>query len=176
MSEENVIDYKQLYEDLKKEFNDYKEQSVKWSIEDFEHQALQNEKRHFSGDPTLMELANAKVLYNRDEFNDALLMMIYRHDAEHGICWETLSYWLDEKCRIKHDEKITLVPEEAAWYWMTKDHPVYVFNPREGTESQIEEKWDKLNAITFYKWVQENVTAQDLYLAIDTPEKATTDE
>ena len=64
---------------------------INWSTEDFEYLAIQKYGYDW------------EKYYDFDKFEDALESMIHHHDAEYGICWETLKYYLDEMCKI--DEK-----------------------------------------------------------------------
>ncbi len=57
-----------------------------WSIEDFKAAAI--EKR---GD-------SWRDYYDESKFEEALERMIRKHDANIGICWETVKIYLDEYC------------------------------------------------------------------------------
>jgi len=70
--------------DLADEIRQYKEESVKWSIEDFEEQA-----NNFGNNPKD---------YDASKFQDALELMIRKHDAELGISWETVQCYLNSHC------------------------------------------------------------------------------
>jgi len=63
--------------------------SITWSVEDFEYRAsaLENYDDRYC------------EIYDCDKFEEALLMMIRKHDAEVGITWHTIDFWLDEMCR-----------------------------------------------------------------------------
>ncbi len=65
--------------------------SITWSVEDFEHQAKCREK-------------NGERKYARSHFEEALERMIYKHDANYGICWATIDTYLDDYCQIKDGE------------------------------------------------------------------------
>lgn len=61
--------------------------SITWNVEDFKMRAKQKEQ------------SNWKKVYDKSKFKEALKMMIHSHDAEIGITWDTLDYWLDEHCK-----------------------------------------------------------------------------
>ena len=61
---------------------------IGWSVEDFKYQASNQE------DPSI---------YDENKFKDALDTMINKHDANIGITWETIDYYLNEHC-IKETE------------------------------------------------------------------------
>ena len=69
---------------------------IYWHVEDFEQQAQIKEDAAIDVDPNI-ELP----LYDRDFFQDALERMIYKHDANEGINWYTIDYYLDSYCKIK---------------------------------------------------------------------------
>ena len=71
-------DYRQKYEDLLAEFEQYKRESIKWSVEDF----------------TLYE--HDKYTINEEQAQEALERMIARHDATMGISWDTIAYYITE--------------------------------------------------------------------------------
>jgi hypothetical protein len=58
--------------------------SITWGVEDFKVQAANEE------DPDA---------YDPELFADGLERMIYKHDANNGITWDTISYYLDAYCR-----------------------------------------------------------------------------
>ena len=70
--------------ELANEIEQYKKESVKWSIEDFQKEASYFNKDQETYDPT--------------KFQKALELMISNHDAETGITWEILQFYLDEHC------------------------------------------------------------------------------
>jgi hypothetical protein len=63
------MNYQQKYEQLLAEFEQYKRESIKWSVEDF----MEN------GDIT------------EEQAQQALEAMIQNHDANFGITWETVN-------------------------------------------------------------------------------------
>lgn len=65
--------------------------SLTWTVDDFAYRASMLEERYEE---------NNKV-YNPDTFEDALNTMIRKHDAEVGISWDTIDFWLDEMCRYE---------------------------------------------------------------------------
>ncbi len=71
-------DYKKLYEDLLEEFEQYKKESIKWSVEDF------------------LELEVEGYRITKKQAQDALERMIQKHDAGLGISWDTLEYYYQE--------------------------------------------------------------------------------
>jgi len=71
------------YEALLKEFEQYKRESVKWSIEDF------------------TEYNHNKYTITPEQAQEALERMIYKHDASIGITWNTIEYYITEYGTIK---------------------------------------------------------------------------
>jgi hypothetical protein len=72
------MSYKKMYEQLLAEFEQYKKESIKWSVEDF------TEYDH----PThTIDLETAQK---------ALEEMIYHHDSEYGISWRYVDYYIKE--------------------------------------------------------------------------------
>lgn len=63
---------------------------VFWHIDDFEHKALENEDYYKS------------VIYDRTKFEDALDLMINKHDCTIGITWDTVDYYLEDYCRLEN--------------------------------------------------------------------------
>lgn len=61
---------------------------IGWSILDFESQAQVDED------------ATGLTLYYRSKFPEALEAMIYKHDCNNGITWDTINYYLDTYCKI----------------------------------------------------------------------------
>jgi len=61
--------------------------SVVWDADDFKMRAKQREK------------SNWKNIYDATKFEDALEKMIQKHDANEGINWDVLDFWLDEICK-----------------------------------------------------------------------------
>jgi hypothetical protein len=69
--------YKKMYEDLFQAFEQYKKESIKWSVEDF------------------TDYDHPTHTISRLQAQDALRHMIRKHDAEHGITWADISYHIE---------------------------------------------------------------------------------
>ena len=67
------------------------EYTMGWTVEDFVHRAAEIEESNRGG----------KTLYDPSKFEEALHCMVNNHDANMGISWDTVDFWLDEMCRIK---------------------------------------------------------------------------
>lgn len=61
-----------------------------WSIDDFELRAKDRE-------------VDQEPIYDRAKFREALYCMINAHDADMGINWDTVDFWLDELCRLEEE-------------------------------------------------------------------------
>lgn len=70
--------YKKMYEDLLAEFEQYKKESIKWSVEDF------TEYEH----PTHQ--------VNEEQARECLRDMIRHHDASYGVCWSDVEYFIEQ--------------------------------------------------------------------------------
>ena len=70
--------YKKMYEELKQEFEQYKKESIKWSVEDF------TEYRH----------RTHKV--NEEQAKQCLTEMIREHSAEFGVNWNDVAYYIEQ--------------------------------------------------------------------------------
>ena len=75
------------YEALLKEFEQYKRESIKWSVEDF------------------TEYDHPRYTINEDQAQEALERMIRKHDACYGISWETVDYYISEYGTVKEDKQ-----------------------------------------------------------------------
>lgn len=64
---------------------------VFWHKDDFEQQAELKE-----------HIFENKDIYDRSKFQDALELMIYKHDASIGINWDVVDYYLETYC-LKED-------------------------------------------------------------------------
>lgn len=64
--------------ELQKEFEQYQRESIKWSVEDF----------------TWLELEGWEI--SEKKAQEALEDMIHHHDAQYGIGWPTVEYYLME--------------------------------------------------------------------------------
>ena len=63
---------------------------IRWDTDDFEHAAkIKTSEEEWS------------EYYNKEMFGSALDEMIQDHDAEIGINWQTVEYYLDTYCKIK---------------------------------------------------------------------------
>ena len=78
--------YQEKYESLLKEFEQYKKESVKWSVEDF----------------TWYEHDTYTI--NEEQAQDALERMINKHDASIGITWDTIEYYICEYGTLKESQ------------------------------------------------------------------------
>lgn len=72
------MDYKKAYEELLSEFEQYKNESIKWGVEDFTEYQMDG------------------ISITDEQAQEALERMIYKHDACYGISWETVEYYLSE--------------------------------------------------------------------------------
>lgn len=70
------MDYKQKYEELLDEFEQYKKESIKWHKDDFLYLEM-----------------NDGWSITEEQAQDALEDMIYHHDANEGINWNTIEYY-----------------------------------------------------------------------------------
>lgn len=71
-------DYKKMYEELKQEFNQYKKESIKWSVEDF------------------TEYNHEEYTITEEQAQKALECMIRHCDSQFGLSWHDVSYWIEE--------------------------------------------------------------------------------
>lgn len=73
---------------LQKEFDQYKRESIKWSIEDFLYQEVEGWS------------------INKRQAQEALEHMIRKHDSSIGINWDSINYWITEYGkRVKKGKK-----------------------------------------------------------------------
>ena len=70
--------YEKLYNKLLKEFEQYKNESIKWSVEDF----------------TWYPKDGWQISKKRAQ--EALERMCWKHDASLGISWDTISWYIEE--------------------------------------------------------------------------------
>lgn len=68
----------------KDEFEQYKKESIKWSIEDF------------------LEYPQDKYDITEEQAQDALERMIRKHDANIGITWVTIYYYITKYGTLKN--------------------------------------------------------------------------
>jgi Cys-tRNA synthase (O-phospho-L-seryl-tRNA:Cys-tRNA synthase) len=78
---EAILKYNKLLE----EFEQYKKESVKWSIEDF------------------TEYDYPTYTINKEQAQEALERMIHKHDASLGINWDTIEYYITEYGTLKSE-------------------------------------------------------------------------
>lgn len=94
------------------EKNDSDENSVSWSVTDFEERAIEREldemedinpelHKKITYSETHIPIPPQYVLFDRSKFKTALATMIRKHDANNGITWDTIDYYLDEHCGKK---------------------------------------------------------------------------
>lgn len=65
-----------------------------WSVEDFEAQA-----ESLVGE-------NWRDIYDESKFEDALFEMIDNHDAEWGINWSSISFYLNQYCKKEEENEM----------------------------------------------------------------------
>jgi hypothetical protein len=65
--------------------------TIRWSINDLEDVAQQNEKR---------ERLPIGSIYDRTKFIDTLHLLRKNHDCNYGITWYDIGFYLDEYCRL----------------------------------------------------------------------------
>lgn len=77
---------------------DYQEEkdkrSIVWSVDDFITQAEQSFSKY-------IEARCWQDIYDESKFQNALYEMIRKHDANYGITWDTVNFYLDEYCLKK---------------------------------------------------------------------------
>ena len=76
--------------------------SMVWSVDDFIIQAennWENTKKSF-GD-IYKDATCWQDVYDESKFQNALYEMIRKHDANYGITWDTIDFYLDEYCLKK---------------------------------------------------------------------------
>jgi hypothetical protein len=66
--------------------------AIQWGIEDFKQRAIEN--LNLDDDDE-----SWKQIYDETKFPEALEQMIYHHDCNNGITWDTIDYYLDEYCK-----------------------------------------------------------------------------
>ena len=65
-----------------------------WSVEDFEAEA-----ERLVGE-------NWKDIYDESKFEDALFEMIDNHDAEWGINWNSVAFYLNQYCKKEKENEM----------------------------------------------------------------------
>jgi len=89
--------------------NDSDQQSMSWSVSDFEERAIEREldeiedvnpelHKRITYSETHIPIPPQYALFDRSKFKTALATMIRKHDANNGITWDTIDYYLDEHC------------------------------------------------------------------------------
>jgi hypothetical protein len=81
------MNYQQKYEQLLAEFEQYKNESVKWSVDDF---LCYND-----------DYADDGIYITRERAQEALERMIRKHDAEYGISWQVVEFYFKEYAEYK---------------------------------------------------------------------------
>jgi hypothetical protein len=76
------MNYQQMYEELLAEFEQYKRESVKWSVEDF---LAYNDT-----------YADEGLYITTERAQEALERMIRKHDADWGISWQEVEFYFKE--------------------------------------------------------------------------------
>lgn len=105
-SEADVL--KAEIETLKNDFEQYKRDSVKWSIKD------------------MLGQANSLGYRLTDEqAQDALERMIQKHDANYGISWETVNYYVQEYGTKKDESELVEITEAQAIELFNKDIEIW---------------------------------------------------
>lgn len=74
------MDYKKMYEELEREFEQYKKESIKWSVEDF----------------TSLNDEYDDLFITDENAQKALEMVIRNHDCDYGITWSLIRYVFEE--------------------------------------------------------------------------------
>lgn len=82
--------------------------SISWGVQDFEGQAVEKE-RELQEEKELAELPH---LYDRTKFSEALHQMKHKHDANYGITWDTIDFYLNYMCRVE-DNAVEVVDEST---------------------------------------------------------------
>lgn len=74
---------------IKQEYKALQDRSITWGVDDFEARAGE------------IKGPNWKDFYDEDKFQEALEDMISNHDANNGINWDTIDYYLYDICRLE---------------------------------------------------------------------------
>lgn len=90
--------------------------AIWWSVEDFAgmaEQLFEVMTYYDENSPESVKERAKRILstckdwkdyYDESKFEEALDSMIHHHDAEYGITWESIKYYLDEMCIKKEEE------------------------------------------------------------------------
>lgn len=81
-----------FFEKFIEKVQEHKNTSIQWSVEDFEQRAKENNDYRLIAKQEIVE-------YDKSKFEAALYNMICDHDANLGITWDTIDYYLDTYCR-----------------------------------------------------------------------------
>ena len=85
-------------DEIRREIEQLGKESIRWTVDDFLQQALQNESVFL---PISMVDVNKHLKkYDSKKFQNALERMIDNHDASIGITWDTIDAYLDTDCLI----------------------------------------------------------------------------
>ena len=82
---------------LQSEFEQFRRESIKWSVEDFTGYYKEHYHEHFK------EKGKTKLKLTDQKAQDMLIEMINNHDASLGITWDTIESMLDQWL---HDEQL----------------------------------------------------------------------
>lgn len=81
--------WKKKYEKLQEEFDQYKQEAIKWSVKDF----------------TTLEIEGYSI--TEEQAQEALEHMIRKHDCTLGITWDTLDCYVQEYgTKVKKGEEL----------------------------------------------------------------------
>lgn len=123
--EEDLKKTSEYYETVDIELEEIKEKKKKepykvavwWSVEDFAGMAEEQFElmTYYSENSPksvqerakriLSTCKNWKDYYDESKFEEALDSMIHKHDAEYGITWESVKFYLEEMCRKEEREE-----------------------------------------------------------------------
>lgn len=82
------MDYKKMYEELQQEFEQYKKESIKWSVEDF------------------LDYNHPTHTVTREQAQEALECMIRKSDYELGTTWYDVEYFIERFGHIKKEKAL----------------------------------------------------------------------
>lgn len=77
--------------------------SIVWSVDDFIQQAMKRWEivAFLPTNSIYQNTTKWQDVYDESMFENALYEMIRKHDANYGITWETINFYLDEYCLKK---------------------------------------------------------------------------
>lgn len=127
-----IINENTTREELLQHINDLKEKlnrSVTWSNEDFCGRARNLFDKWLNIDNGDYAL---KYGFDANAFDDCLDTMIYNHDANHGISWDTIDYYLQDDCirpflQACCDDYMK-GPDSLEWFGIHKDNFLSEYN------------------------------------------------